>query len=48
MITDEEIESAKQKTAYTLDSHHHDCIRIAYEWLDAQNKIKSKSNKALP
>jgi len=49
MITDNEIDAAKQRTKYTLDSHHHehnDCIRIAYEWIDAQKKIKNKSNKA--
>lgn len=43
MITDVEIESAKANTAYTIDGHHHeynDCIRIAYEWLDAQKKTK--------
>jgi len=49
MITDKEIDSAKLTTEYKLDSQHHehnDCIRIAYEWLDAQKKIKNKSNKA--
>ncbi len=49
MITDKEIEEAKKRTKYTLDSQHHehnDCIRIAYEWIDAQKKIKNKSNKA--
>lgn len=48
MITDAEIEVAKANTAYTLDSHHHennDCIRIAYEWLDAQKKTKGISSK---
>ncbi len=49
MITDDEIESAKKRTKYTLDSRHHehsDCIRIAYEWLDAQKRLKNKSSKA--
>jgi hypothetical protein len=49
MITDAEIESAKRKTPYVLDSQNHqhnDCIRIAYEWLDAQNKTKGVSSKA--
>ena len=43
MITDEEIELAKSETTYTLDSQlhqHNDCIRIAYQWFDAQNKTK--------
>ncbi|MGL1932246.1 MAG: hypothetical protein OCC45_10850 [Desulfotalea sp.] len=49
MITDAEIESAKKKTTYVLDSQlhqHNDCIRIAYEWLDAQKKTKGVSSKA--
>jgi len=43
MITDEEIEQAKSQTTYTLDSQlheHNDCIRIAYQWLDAQKNTK--------
>ncbi len=48
MITDAAIDIAKKNTEYTLDSHHHehnDCIRIAYEWLDAQKKTKGISVK---
>jgi hypothetical protein len=48
MITDAAIEIAKKNTAYTLDSHHHehnDCIKIAYQWLDAQKKTKGISVK---
>ena len=48
MITDDEIEEAKKHAAYTLDSHHHehnDCIRIAYEWLDARKKTKGITTK---
>ena len=43
MLTNEQIEEAKKKTDYSSKvSHgHHDCIRIAYEWLDAQKKVKS-------
>ena len=51
MISDEEIENAKKKTCYTLTDHsvqHNDCIRIAYEWLDAQKKIKSKIKEQYP
>ena len=42
MITDEQIEAAKERTKYSLDAPEHvgnDGIRIAYEWLDAQKKI---------
>ena len=49
MITDEDIERAKQRTKYHLESRHHehnDCIRIAYEWLDAQKKTKKPAQKA--
>lgn len=48
MITDTEIENAKSRVVYDLDAHHehNDCIRIAYEWLDAQNKIKSCIKKS--
>ena len=51
MILDEEIEVAKKNTHYTLSDHsiqHNDCIRIAYEWLDAQKIIKSKTSKSYP
>lgn len=44
MLTDEEIEAAKLKVKYSLEEggyhEHPDCIRIAYEWLDAQVKTK--------
>lgn len=42
MITDEQIEAAKRRTKFTEKPHHehNDCIRIAYEWLDAQPKTK--------
>ncbi|MBE3761812.1 hypothetical protein HJ205_22565 [Vibrio parahaemolyticus] len=48
MITDKEIELAKTETKYALDSQlheHNDCVRIAYQWLDAQNKTKSIGRK---
>ena len=48
MISDSEIEAAKRRTDYRLESQlhqHNDCIRIAYEWLDAQKKIKSPTKK---
>lgn len=44
MLTDEEIEAAKARAKYSLrEGGHHehpDCIRMAYEWLDAQPKTK--------
>lgn len=48
MISDKDIEAAKHRTKYSLETQHHqhnDCIRIAYEWLDAQNKIKRPTNR---
>jgi hypothetical protein len=42
MLTDDEIDAAKVRTAYGDKAHHEhpDCIRMAYEWLDAQPKTK--------
>lgn len=50
MLTDQEIEAAKGRTKYTDKPHHehHDCIRLAYEWLDAQKTIASAPRKYLP
>lgn len=50
MLTQEEIAAAKRRTAYShpdgeILHEHDDCIRIAYEWLDAQNTIKSPTKK---
>lgn len=48
MITDKDIELAKQRTDYNSDlpnHEHNDCIRIAYEWLDAQNIISNISSR---
>ena len=45
MLTDEKISSAIA-TVSTSDNalhEHPDCVRIAYEWLDAQKKIKNPS-----
>jgi len=45
MLTEEQIAQAKAATRYSTGEAHHehdDCIRIAYEWLDAQNTIISK------
>jgi hypothetical protein len=44
MISDETIERSKKQTLYgepnDVVHEHNDCIRIAYEWLDAQAKTK--------
>lgn len=50
MLTDQEIEAAKGRTKYTDAPHHehNDCIRLAYEWLDAQKTIASAPRKYLP
>ena len=50
MLTDNEIERAKQQTKYSLPSPHHehpDCVRIAYAWLDAQKKTKGALSKTI-
>lgn len=46
MITKEQIEKAKQEVILKGSGHHEhdDCIRIAYEWLDAQKKTKNPRN----
>ena len=52
MLSDREIEAAKLRTKYSLNEgphhEHSDCIRIAYEWLDAQIKLKGTTKKAYP
>jgi hypothetical protein len=43
-LTDEQIEEAKARTEYGQPEplhQHNDCIRIAYEWLDAQQTISA-------
>jgi hypothetical protein len=53
MLTDQQIEDAKLKVTYSLEEgghhEHPDCIRIAYEWLDAQIKTKgpNKSHRSI-
>ena len=50
MLSDETIERAKNefRGSYTEIAHHehNDCIRIAYEWLDAQKKIKGTTHRS--
>lgn len=49
MLTDKQIEQAKKTTPYTIGDdvfhEHNDCIRMAYEWLDAQKKTKGLTAK---
>lgn len=49
MLTDEAIEAAKSQVKYSLAEgghhEHNDCIRMAYEWLDAQRKTKLPTKK---
>ncbi len=49
MLTDEQIAKAKMEVVLR-DAHHehNDCIRMAYEWLDAQKKTKTKTKAAHP
>jgi len=46
MITKKQIEKAKMEVILKGSGHHvhDDCIRIAYEWLDAQQKTKNPRN----
>lgn len=41
-LTNAEIAKAKARTDYSgeVSHEHNDCIRIAYEWLDAQKIVK--------
>jgi hypothetical protein len=45
MLTDQQIDAAKAATPYSPGEsrlhEHRDCIRFAYEWLDAQTKETS-------
>lgn len=52
MLTDEQIEYGKANVKYSLREgghhEHYDCIRMAYEWLDAQKKIRNPTTKTRP
>ncbi len=51
MLSDHAIETAKENIKYSLDAPHHehnDCIRIAYEWLDAQKRTQNPTTKTYP
>ncbi len=51
MLTAQEISEAKTRVRYgnrEVLHEHDDCIRIAYEWLDEQTKIKGLMRQTLP
>ena len=49
MITDEQIECGKKEVSYSLREdpvhEHHDCVRIAYAWFDAQTKLGNSTKR---
>lgn len=48
MLTDQQIEAGKKTATHTIREklhEHNDCIRFAYEWLDAQIKTKGVQKK---
>lgn len=48
MLTSEQIARATAETRFSVNEHHHehdDCIRIAYEWLDAQVKTAAPNKR---
>lgn len=48
MILDIDIEKAKMNSGLVDPHHeHNDCIRMAYEWLDAQNNTKNITRQGL-
>lgn len=50
-LTDEQIEAGKRGVVYGSPQplhQHNDCIRIAYEWLDAQRKLGSPQKLSFP
>lgn len=51
MITAEQIAAAKRETKYSLSEgghhEHDDCIRMAYEWLDAQVKTAAPNKRKM-
>lgn len=51
-LTEDEITAAKKGFRYSQPAdvlhEHNDCVRIAYEWLDAQNVRKTASKQFRP
>lgn len=49
MITDKQIENAIREAGKKNGmNQHHDCVRAAFEWLDAQKKTKLPRKSHLP
>jgi hypothetical protein len=50
MLSADEISAAKKRTKHHGEARHEsdDCIRIAYEWLDAQKKTKGIGRATRP
>jgi len=50
MLTLEQINHAKNMIGFHDEKvyEHDDCIKIAYEWLDAQKKVKNSIDKPKP
>lgn len=50
MLTDQQIEDGKKRNPPRGDvlHEHNDCIRLAYEWLDAQNIVKTPPRQHRP
>jgi hypothetical protein len=52
MLSDRQIDGAKKRVTYSSESkpyhEHHDDVRIAYEWLDAQARTKGTTRSARP
>lgn len=48
-LSDDTIDAAKAKlNKPQANFEHNDCIRMAYEWLDAQTRIKRANNRSAP
>jgi hypothetical protein len=49
MLSDQSIENAKREysTREQRLHEHNDCVRIAYEWLDAQKKLAAPNTRLL-
>jgi hypothetical protein len=49
MLTDDAIERAKKRIRHShpdgVHHEHRDCVRLAYEWLDAQLKLAEPSRR---
>jgi hypothetical protein len=49
MLTDAQIQKAIEELGIKNANHEHpDCVRIAYEWLDAQKKLKGPRKHGAP